>query len=93
MGNVRAILIGALVCFFIQIVLFWIDLSYVHLRKQLYYKKNKSTVFSCQVIPGNDQNTIPTNHGVTGSKLDWTSWLTFYGSRGNLKSFSRDFLV
>ena len=46
-----------------------------------------------QVIPGNDQNTIPTNQGATGSKLDWTSYLTFYGSRGNLKSFSGDFLV
>ena len=26
-----------------------------------------------QVIPGNDQNTIPTNQGATGSKLDRTS--------------------
>ena len=46
-----------------------------------------------QVIPGNDQNTIPTNHGATGSKLDRTSQLTFYGSRGHLKSFSGDFLA
>ena len=40
--------------------------------------------------PENDQNTIPTNQG---SKLDRTSQLTFYGSRGHLKSFSGDFLV
>ena len=26
-----------------------------------------------QVIPGNAQNTIPTNQGATGSKLDQTS--------------------
>ena len=26
-----------------------------------------------QVIPGNDQNTIPTNQGATGSKRDRTS--------------------
>ena len=48
-------------------------------------------MLSCQVIPGNDQNAIPTNQGATGSKLDRTSQLTFYGSRGHLKSFSRDF--
>ena len=46
-----------------------------------------------QVIPGNDQNTIPTNQEATGSKLDRTSQLTFCGSRGHLKSFSGDFLV
>ena len=51
-------------------------------------------VFSeLQVIPGNDQNTIPTNQGATGSTLDWTSQLTFYDSRGHLKSISGDFLV
>ena len=44
-----------------------------------------------QVIPGNDQNAISTNQGATGSKLDRTSQLTFYGSWGHLKSFSSDF--
>ena len=34
--------------------------------------------YSCQVIPGKDQNTIPTNQEATGNKLD-------------LKSFSGDF--
>ena len=29
--------------------------------------------FPNQVIPGSDQNTIPTNHGATGSKLARTS--------------------
>ena len=43
------------------------------------------------VIPGNDQNTIPTNQEATGNKLDRTSQLTFHGSRGHLKSFSGDF--
>ena len=43
------------------------------------------------MIPGNDQNTIPINHGATGSKLDRTRQLTFYGSLGHLKSFSGDF--
>ena len=43
------------------------------------------------MIPGNDQNTIPTNQEATGSKLDRTSQLTFCGSRGHLKSVSGDF--
>ena len=46
-----------------------------------------------QVMSGNNQNTIPTNQGAAGSKLDRTSLLTFYGSGGHLKSFSGDFLV
>ena len=46
-----------------------------------------------QVIPGNDQNTVPTNQAATGSKLDRTSQLTFYGSPGHLKSFLGDCLV
>ena len=34
------------------------------------------------MIPGNDQNTIPTNQGAIGSELDRTSQLTFNGSQG-----------
>ena len=43
------------------------------------------------MILGNDQNTISTNQGATGSKLDRTSQLRFYGSLGHLKRFSCDF--
>ena len=32
-----------------------------------------SNLNAIQVIPGNDQNTIPTNQGATGSKLYRTS--------------------
>ena len=56
------------------------------------YKEMQSSIFlkrtqvsegrAFQVISGNDQNTIPTSQGATGSKLDRTSELTFYGSRG-----------
>ena len=40
------------------------------------------------MIPGNDQNTSPTNQKTAGSKLERTSYLMFYGSRRHLKSFS-----
>ena len=46
-----------------------------------------------QVIPGNDQNTSPTNQKTAGSKLERTSQLMFYRSRRHLKSFSGNFLV
>ena len=44
-----------------------------------------------QVISGNDQNSPPTNQGTSGSKLERTSWLTFYGSQRHLESFPGDF--
>ena len=55
-------------------------------------------VLDNQAIPKNDQNTIPTNQGAIGSKLDWTSMVAFIGSGGgggggHLKSFSDNFLV
>ena len=56
-------------------------------------KLNEKDKRGCQVIPGDDQNTIPTNQGATGSKLDQTRQLTFYGSWEHLNSFSGDVLV
>ena len=46
-----------------------------------------------QVIPGNDENTTPTNQETAGSKLERTAYLTFYGSQRHLRSFSGGFLV
>ena len=46
-----------------------------------------------QMVPGNDQNTSPTNKETAGSKLKRTSQLKFYGSRKHLKSFSGNVLV
>ena len=46
-----------------------------------------------QVIPGNDQNTTPTNQKTAGSNLERTSQLMFYGSRRHPKSFSGNFLM
>ena len=39
------------------------------------------------MISGNDQNSPPTNQGTSGSELEQTSYLTFYGSWRHLKSF------
>ena len=50
-------------------------------------------VLDIQVIPGNDQNTSPTNQKTVGSNLERTSQLMFYGSSRHLKSFSGNFLV
>ena len=55
-----------------------------------------STIFGClpfQVILWNDQNSIPTNQGTAGSKLERTSYLMFYGSQNYQESFSGSFLV
>ena len=45
------------------------------------------------MIPGNDQNSSPTNQKTSGSKLDRTSQLMFYCSWRHLESFSGGFLV
>ena len=47
----------------------------------------------CQMIPGNDQNTSPTNQRTAGSKLERTSKQMCYGFRRHFKSFSGNFLV
>ena len=46
-----------------------------------------------RIIPGNDQNFIPTNQGTAKSKVERTSYLMFYGFRRHLKSFLGVFLV
>ena len=46
-----------------------------------------------QAIPGNYQIASPTNQKAVESKLDRTSYLTFYSSWRHLESFSGSFLV
>ena len=46
-----------------------------------------------QGIPGNDQNTSPTNQKTARSMLERTSLLMFYGSWKHLKSFSGNSFV
>ena len=57
------------------------------------YSKAVRSNHLIQVIPGNDQNTSPTNQKTAGSKLERTSQLMFNGCRRHLKSFSGNFLV
>ena len=58
---------------------------------KIVYLAQVSTDF--QAIPGNDQIASPTNQKTTGSKLERTSYLMFYGSWRHLESFSGDFFV